>query len=82
MLVKCLDSLGTPRPLAQPFRLGGVGAGILVTHIGTLPFLPADMGTTYFSAEASANLLSLGQVQRCGGSYRSLPSMQLGVYDA
>ena len=40
------------------------------------------MDTAYFSAEASANLLSLGQVQRCGGSYRSLPSMQLSVYDA
>ena len=54
----------------------------MVTHVGQLPFLPPAMRMAYYSAEASANLLSLGQSQRCGGSYRSLPDMKLGVYDA
>ena len=82
MVVKNLSLLYASSRLTTPFRLGGIGTGIMVTHVGQLPFLPPAMRMAYYSAEASANLLSLGQIQRCGGSYRSLPDMKLGVYDA
>ena len=79
-LVKDLSLLSAVTLLAKPFRLGGVGAGILVTHVGALGFLPSALSTCYYSKEASANLISLGHLHRQGAKYIALPKMILGVY--
>jgi len=57
-----------------------VGAGILVTHVCALGFLPSALSTCYYSKEASANLISLGHLHRQGAKYIALPKMILGVY--
>ena len=61
-LVKDLSLLSAVTLLAKPFQLGGVGAGILVTHVGALGFLPSALSTCYYSKEASTNLISLGHL--------------------
>jgi hypothetical protein len=58
--------------LPRPLHLGGIGAGISVTHRGYLKFLPPHLGLCYFSVTAGANLISLGFLQQRGGMYASV----------
>ena len=62
-------------PLAIPFSIGGVGGSCPVTHSGRFLYLPntKSMNSAYFSPTIPFNLLSLGQLQRCGASYSPEP---------
>ena len=80
-LVNDLALLSAASLLPKPFCLGGVGTGILVTHVGALPFLPSVLSTCYYSKDANANLISLGHLHRQGAKYMALPKMILGVYN-
>ena len=58
-------------PEASP--LGGIGAGsIAITHRGLLKFLPLHLSLCYYSAGATASLVSLGHLQGhgCGWFFR------------
>ena len=68
-------------PLDTPFPLGGIGAGVRVTHRGFLRFLPRHLGLCYYAADASATLIGLGFIQSQGGSYASVGLAQLRVLD-
>ena len=68
-------------PLSDPFHLGGIGAGVQVTHRGFLCFLPRHLGLCYYAADASATLISLGFLQSQGGSYSTVGRNQLRVLD-
>ena len=80
-LVNDLSALVEVVPVSPTFRVGGIGDGIVVTHRGYIPFLPRSVGRAYYSADASANLISLGFVQSQGGSYASVGRRQLEVRD-
>ena len=54
--------------LNQPFSVGGVKDGVLVTHSGYVKFLPRQYGLAYYSDSLACNLLSLGYFQEQGGS--------------
>ena len=51
----------------------GIGGSSSVTHVGYLPFLPSKnfMNVCYFAPDFPQTLLSLGQLQTCGGAYSS-----------
>ena len=51
----------------------GIGGSNAVTHVGYLPFLPSVnfMNVCYFAPDFPQTLLSLGQLQACGGAYVS-----------
>jgi hypothetical protein len=70
-IVNALASLVEVVLLPDPFHIGGVKDGILVTHMGYLPFLPRTIGVAFYSASASVNLISLGYLQAMGCSYSS-----------
>ena len=59
------------RQLVEPHPLGGIGSGILVTHVGTLKALKdhPKVSLCYYSANAKHNLLSVGQFTRNGFGY-------------
>lgn len=58
-------------PLPKSFSIGGVGRSCAVTHPGFLHCLPTTngMNSAYLSPTLPVNLLSLGQLQRCGATY-------------
>jgi len=56
-----------------PIVIGGIGSGVSVTHKGYLRFLPRQIGECFFSPLMKVNLISLGAIQRGGGSYRTCP---------
>ncbi len=66
--------------LANPFPIGGIGSSVIATHVGHLPFLPAELSRCYFVAKASHNLLSLGFLHANGGSYKTSGRNCLKVY--
>ena len=70
--------------LPVPFRIGGIADGIMVTHRGKLPIqlLPAGLNDAFFSAQAQSCLLSLGYIQRAGGSYATVGTDSLFVRDS
>ena len=68
-VVNDLAYLMSPRLLDVPFEIGGISSGVVATHSGLLPFLPAPFNVAYFAARATACLLSLGSLQRLGGVY-------------
>ena len=59
--------------VAHPISIGGIGSSVLLTHCGTLPFLPAPANVCYWSPMASANLVSLRVWQANGGGYIGSP---------
>lgn len=70
------------RPLLSPFTVNGIGSGVTISHSCRFRCLPAarDLNKGVFSAQATGTLLSLGHIQRCGGSYRpSLSSLGIDV---
>ena len=68
-----------PLPVSQ--SLGGVGTGVSITHRGYLKVLPPHLSLCYYSADARANLISLGFIQEQGGMFGSVGSTQLLVAD-
>ena len=61
----------TIRQLVDPHPLGGIGSGILVTHVGQLKSLERypKVSRCYYSANAKHNLLSVGQFTRNNFGY-------------
>jgi len=78
-LVKVLSMLSNSRLLDNPFHIGGISSGALVTHVGELSFLPAPFRRCYFSIQSSVNLVALGYIQAQGGSYWSVGTDRLAV---
>ena len=78
-MVNMLSFLLEPFRLDKPIRVGGLKDGVLVTHSGFIPFLPRAIALAYFSAAASACLISLGFIQSRGGYYHSVGFDQLSV---
>ena len=62
-----------------PFSIGGIGSGVVATHVGTLPFLPAPVSKAYYASGLVVNLISLGYIHRHGGSYRSTSDLSLTI---
>ena len=67
------------QPVPCPFHLSGIGAGILVTDFGYVSFFPRRFALCYYSKDASASFISLGHIQRQGGSYSSVGPGQLQI---
>jgi hypothetical protein len=65
----------------DPFLIGGIGLGCVATHLGELKlaFLPRPFGKCYFVPSMGVNLISLGYIHRCGGTYSSSPKLTLTV---
>jgi len=80
-VVNQLSYLSSPQCLSSPNHIGGVGQGIVLTHKGTLPFLHGPGSTAYYSKDAKVCLLSLGLLQRTGGSYATLGLDKLIIRD-
>jgi len=81
-LTRNISNLTDPKLLNKPIALGGIAAGaILLTHIGTLSFMPKSANTCYFSKDASHNLTSLGYTQKRGLSYHSSGKDHLIITD-
>ena len=76
-----LSQLLSVSVLSEPLTLGGIATGITVTHRGCLKFLPPHLATCYYSAQAQANLISLGHLQRHGAMYASIAPDRLLVTD-
>jgi hypothetical protein len=74
-----VETLVSVQPVPRPFRLSGIGEGILVTDFGYVSFFPRRFALCYYSKDASASLISLGHIQRQGGSYLSVGPGQLQV---
>jgi hypothetical protein len=66
-----LDLLLNATPLDPPLKIGGIGSGVSMTHVGVLHYLSAypNVSKTYYSPQATHNLLSMGLLQRHGFSY-------------
>ena len=67
-LVNDLSLLVEVEPVVPQFHIGGVQGGVLVSHVGKLPWLPPSVNRAYFSSDASCNLLSLAFMQDMGCS--------------
>ena len=80
-VVNSLSLLLESERIVNPFKLGGIANGILLTHKGFLSGFPRSVGEAYYSADASSCLFSLGYLQECGGSYASVGRSQLVVKD-
>ena len=79
-----LDLLVHAVPLVSPLRIGGVGAGIRLTHVGFWPFLAqygAGIARCFYSKDATVCLVSLGNMQRHGCSYSTRGSSHLVIRD-
>jgi hypothetical protein len=59
-------------------------SGCVATHLGELKlaFLPRPFGKCYFVLSMGVNLISLGYINRCGGTYSSSPKLTLTVSTA
>ena len=68
----------------EPFLIGGIGSGCVATHLGELKvaFLPRPFGKCYFVPSMGVNLISLGYINRCGGTYAASPKLTLTVSTA
>ena len=67
---------------SSPIHIGGVGQGIALTFKGTLSFLHGSGSRAYYSSDAKVCLISLGLVQRTGGSYATLGLVKLIIRDS
>ena len=73
-IVNDIRLLINPQPLSNPFSIGGIGNGApCATHRGILPFMPSPHNVAYFGATFRACLFSLGDLQRTGGAFATLP---------
>ena len=59
----------------------GVGGPGKATHVGYLPFLPSInfLNVAYYAPDFPQTLLSLGQIQACGGAYGTMGTNHLRV---
>ena len=66
------DILLQMRPIKPDF-FHGIGGSNSATHVGYLPCLPNinNINVCYFAPDFPQTLLSLGQIQACGGAYFS-----------
>ena len=53
----------------QPFVIGGIDGGIVATHKGRLPWLPADINKCYYAKELKVTLITLGYCNSKGYDY-------------
>jgi len=53
----------------DPVTIGGIKGAVKATHKGQLKFLPEPYSTCLYSRDINVNLVSLGHIERCGGSY-------------
>ena len=58
----------------NPDTFSGIGGVGKATHVGFLPFLPSinNLNVGYYAPDFPQTLLSLGQIQACGGSYGTI----------
>jgi hypothetical protein len=66
-------------PLAQPFEIGGCGTGIVATSSAKFSCLPPGYNIGYYCPSTTATLLSLGSLDRAGGT-ATIGSSSLHVY--
>ena len=68
------------RPI-KPDAFIGVGGSGYATHVGYLPFLPSinHLNVGYYAPDFPQTLLSLGQLQACGGGYSTMGSNHLRI---
>ena len=71
--VNSLDVLADVHPI-PPFPIGGIGSGVVVTHSGSLPFLPLAISKAYYAPVMKVNLISLGSIVANGGKYSGAAS--------
>lgn len=64
-----LSSLTHTHTLTQPINFGTQANPISATHVGVDPNLPPAVATTFWGPGFKHSLLSLGYLQRKGGSY-------------
>lgn len=65
-----MTSLDHITELPVPFLIGGIGgASIYATHSGLLKGFPSNLAQAYWGPKFDVDLVSLGHIQRCGGSY-------------
>ena len=78
-----LSLLVNVHQLPSALLLGGVGAGVWMTHVGDLAFLAAwpDVSVCYYAPNATHNLLSLGAWQRQGFVYASTSLSTTTIWD-
>jgi len=73
----CFFALGSVCEVA-PFFVGGVSAGVNVTHSGRLPWLPPSVNLAYFAPALPVCLFSLGYLQSQGGNYSTVGATSAG----
>ena len=80
-MVKQLLSLLHIEVLPLPFLIGGIGGSALyATHSGQLKGFPPHLAKAYWGPDFDVDLVSLGYIQRCGGSYLG-KGVSLQVFD-
>lgn len=68
-------------PLPRPIPMGGIGSSVRITHSGASSIVPSFCANSLFSPQSNVKLTSLGEIQRCGGSYHSSGRNKLVVLD-
>ena len=80
-MVRSLTSLLHVEALSVPFLIGGIGGSALyATHSGLLKGFPPILAKAYWGPKFDVDLVSLGYLVRCGGSYVGAANY-LSIYD-
>ena len=53
----------------DPIAIGGISSGVLLTHRGTVSWLPAPLNVAYYAQGSHVILCSLGALNRMGATY-------------